>query len=77
MVSVLLKSRIKFVSWKYICGEEYLDEFDKGKITILLSLAAYPKNRLDAKSLDKITSRQHCFLPYGYGEGFQLATLHV
>ena len=40
--------RIKSVSWEYSCDEEYLEEFDKGKILkYSLLLAALPWNLLD------------------------------
>ena len=39
---------IKSVSWEYSCDEEYLEEFNKGKILKYPSLlAALTRNRLD------------------------------
>ena len=47
-LSVRSQGRIKSVSWEYSCDEEYLEEFNKGKISkYCLLLAVLPQNRLD------------------------------
>ena len=44
--------RIKYVLWEYSCDEEYLEEFNKGKIIkYFLLLAVLPQNRLDPSNL--------------------------
>ena len=45
---------IKSVPWKYSCYEEYLEEFNKGKILkYFLLLAELPRNRLGQNSFSR------------------------
>ena len=46
------RGRIKSVSWEYSYDEEYLEESNKGKnLKHSLSIAVFPRNRLDPKVL--------------------------
>ena len=48
----ILDNWIKSVSWEYSCDDEYLEEFDKGKVLeYSLLLATLPRNRLDPDNL--------------------------
>ena len=48
----ILDNRIKSVSLEYSCDDEYLEEFDKGKVLeYSLLLATLPRNRPDPDNL--------------------------